>query len=88
VGRPAVQSSPYSLIRIVRAASRLKVFDYNRPQGQEIKMSGINGDKARFNRRRRQKISRRLSNQKMLKALEDKHLTPPAAQASPKEKVA
>jgi hypothetical protein len=51
-------------------------------------MSGINGDKARFNRRRRQKISRRLSNQKMLKALEDKHLTPPAAQTSRKEKVA
>ncbi len=51
-------------------------------------MSGINGDKARFNRRRRQKISRRLSNQKMLKALEEKHLTPPAAPTNLKEKVA
>jgi hypothetical protein len=35
-------------------------------------MSGINGDKARFNRRRRQKISRRQSNEKMLKALAEK----------------
>jgi hypothetical protein len=49
-------------------------------------MSGINGDKARFNRRRRQKISRRLSNQKMLKALEAKNLTPPPAPANLKEK--
>ncbi len=51
-------------------------------------MSAINGDKARFNRRRRQKISRRLSNQKMLKALAEKHMVPPALPASPKEKVA
>lgn len=49
-------------------------------------MSGVNGDKARFNRRRRQKISRRQSNEKMLKALAEKHLTPPPAQASSKEK--
>jgi cell fate (sporulation/competence/biofilm development) regulator YlbF (YheA/YmcA/DUF963 family) len=53
---------------------------------QEIKMSGVNGDKARFNRRRRQKISRRQSTQKMLKALADKHLAPPALQSSSKEK--
>jgi hypothetical protein len=39
-------------------------------------MSGINGDKARFNRRRRQKISRRILNQKMLKTLADQHLVP------------
>jgi hypothetical protein len=51
-------------------------------------MSGINGDKARFNRRRRQKISRRQSNEKMLKALAEKHLVPPATQTSSKEKVA
>ncbi len=51
-------------------------------------MSAINGDKARFNRRRRQKISRRLSNLKMLKDLEEKNLTPPAVQSSAKEKVA
>jgi hypothetical protein len=51
-------------------------------------MSGINGDKARFNRRRRQKISRRQSNEKMLKTLAAKHLVPPAAQANLKEKVA
>ena len=49
-------------------------------------MSGVNGDKARFNRRRRQKISRRISNQKMLKALEEKNLVPPAPQSVAKEK--
>jgi hypothetical protein len=51
-------------------------------------MSAINGDKARFNRRRRQKISRRLSNKEMLKAMADKHLTPAGAQVKEKEKVA
>jgi hypothetical protein len=51
-------------------------------------MSGINGDKARFNRRRRQKISRRQSTEKMLKALADQHLVAPAKQTSLKEKVA
>jgi hypothetical protein len=50
-------------------------------------MSGVNGDKARFNRRRRQKISRRLSNQKMLKALADKNLAPPAAQGAREKEV-
>jgi hypothetical protein len=49
-------------------------------------MSGINGDKARFNRRRRQKISRRLSNGKMLKALAEQNLVPPAKPANLKEK--
>ncbi|HXM65928.1 MAG TPA: hypothetical protein VN911_04285 [Candidatus Acidoferrum sp.] len=49
-------------------------------------MSGINGDKARFNRRRRQKISRRQSTQKMLKALAEKNLVAPALQTSSKEK--
>jgi len=51
-------------------------------------MSGINGDKARFNRRRRQKISRRQSNEKMFKALAEKHLAPPPAQTASKEKLA
>jgi hypothetical protein len=51
-------------------------------------MSAINGDKARFNRRRRQKISRRLSNKEMLKAMADKHLIPSASNAKEKEKVA
>jgi hypothetical protein len=50
-------------------------------------MSGINGDKARFNRRRRQKISRRLSNEKMLKVLAEKNLVAPAPQGA-KEKLA
>jgi hypothetical protein len=39
-------------------------------------MSGINGDKARFNRLRKQKIARRLRNQEMLKEM--------AAPAKPK----
>jgi hypothetical protein len=51
-------------------------------------MSGINGDKARFNRRRRQKISRRQRNEKMLKALAEKQLIAPAAPANLKEKLA
>ena len=49
-------------------------------------MSGVNGDKARFNRRRRQKISRRQSTQKMLRALAEKHLAAPALQSGAKEK--
>jgi hypothetical protein len=49
-------------------------------------MSAINGDKARFNRRRRQKISRRLSNKEMLKTLADKHLAPAGLQSKGKEK--
>jgi hypothetical protein len=51
-------------------------------------MSGVNGDKARFNRRRRQKISRRQSNEKMLKALAEKHLVIPPAHTNSKEKTA
>jgi hypothetical protein len=50
-------------------------------------MSGVNGDKARFNRRRRQKISRRQSNQKMLKALAEKNLVAPPKQADANERV-
>jgi len=49
-------------------------------------MSAINGDKARFNRRRRQKISRRQSTVKMLKALAEKNLAPPALQTNAKER--
>jgi hypothetical protein len=64
----------------------MTVFFGEQPEWQETEMSGINGDKARFNRRRRQKISRRQSNQKMLKDLAEKHLVAPAAQASAKEK--
>lgn len=40
-------------------------------------MSAVNGDKARFNRRRRAKISRRTSNEQMLKSLAEKNLMPP-----------
>ena len=58
------------------------------PTRQEINMSGINGDKARFNRRRRQKISRRQSNEKMLKVLAEKNLVAPPKAANLKEKTA
>jgi hypothetical protein len=51
-------------------------------------MSGINGDKARFNRRRRQKISRRISRQKMLETLAEKSLVPAGSKARQKEKAA
>jgi hypothetical protein len=47
-------------------------------------MSAINGDKARFNRRRRQKISRRIFNQKMLQTLADQNLVPAGSQAGDK----
>jgi hypothetical protein len=53
-----------------------------------MNMSGVNGDKARFNRRRRQKISRRQSNEKMLKALAEKNLVAPAKVENLKEKTA
>ena len=71
--------------REYRGATRAYV---KRPSNQERNMSGINGDKARFNRRRRQKISRRQSNEKMLKALAEKHLVAPPKPANLKEKVA
>ncbi len=41
-------------------------------------MSGINGDKSRFNRLRKQKIARRLRNHKMLK-----NMSLPANPAAP-----
>ena len=51
-------------------------------------MSAVNGDKARFNRRRKQKISRRQSNKEMLKALAEKNLVAPAADSGSKKEVA
>jgi hypothetical protein len=51
-------------------------------------MSGVNGDKARFNRRRRQKISRRQRKEKMLKDLAGKNLVAPAKAENLKEKSA
>jgi len=51
-------------------------------------MSGINGDKARFNRRRRQKISRRQRNEKMLKALAEKKLVAPPKPGNLKQTMA
>jgi hypothetical protein len=42
---------------------------YDPAETQELIMSGINGDKARFHRLRKQKIARRLRKQEMLKAL-------------------
>ena len=68
--------------------SRSIVARVSRPGRQERIMSGVNGDKARFNRRRRHKISRRQSREKMLKVLAEKHLVAPAAQVNLKENVA
>jgi hypothetical protein len=43
-------------------------------------MSGINGDKSRFNRLRKQKIARRLRNREMMKSLTEQK--PPAGASS------
>ncbi len=51
-------------------------------------MSSVNGDKARFNRRRRQKIGRRQRNERMLKAMAERHMVPPATDKRSKEKSA
>jgi hypothetical protein len=51
-------------------------------------MSAINGDKARFNRRRRQKISRRRSTEKLLKTMAEQNLVAPPKQTNLKERVA
>jgi hypothetical protein len=42
-------------------------------------MSGINGDKSRFHRLRKQKIARRLRKREILKSLADQGKTAPAA---------
>ena len=44
-------------------------------------MSGINGDKSRFHRERKQKIARRIRSQKLLKALAEARK--PASAAPP-----
>ena len=49
-------------------------------------MSGINGDKARFHRRRKQKIARRIQTQKLFKSLAEEQKTAAPATSS-KEKV-
>ena len=48
-------------------------------------MSGINGDKSRFHRERKQKIARRKRNRELLKNLAEGHkLTAPASVSKPK----
>jgi hypothetical protein len=47
-------------------------------KAKELLMSGINGDKSRFNRLRKQKIARRLRNHKMLK-----NMAAPASGSAP-----
>jgi len=50
-------------------------------------MSGINGDKSRFNRNRKRKIARRQRNREMMKTLaQQNHLTP--VSAKPNERTA
>jgi hypothetical protein len=52
-------------------------------------MSGINGDKARFHRQRKQKIHRRERNREMFKSLAKPSGTAaPRSDSKPKEKVA
>ncbi|HKN36321.1 MAG TPA: hypothetical protein VJX16_24035 [Terriglobales bacterium] len=51
-------------------------------------MSGINGDKSRFNRQRKQKIERRQRNRALFKNLVQPAKTPAAAPATkPKERI-
>ncbi len=50
-------------------------------------MSGINGDKSRFHRNRKQKIARRLRNREMVKTLGQQDKTP-ARVGKAKEKIA
>jgi hypothetical protein len=52
-------------------------------------MSGINGDKSRFNRQRKQKIARRQRNRVLLRNLAEPGKLPVAAAATkPKERIA
>jgi len=48
-------------------------------------MSGINGDKSRFNRERKQKIARRVRNRELLKRLAEQR-NPAAAPSGQKTK--
>jgi hypothetical protein len=49
-------------------------------------MSGVNGDKSRFNRERKQKIARRTRNREMMKRLAEAPPKPPASASDPKPK--
>jgi hypothetical protein len=53
---------------------------------RELTMSGINGDKSRFNRQRKQKIERRQRNRALLKHLAEKAKAPAAPAITPKER--
>ncbi len=47
-------------------------------------MSGINGDKSRFNRLRKQKIARRLRKQEILKTLGEQNTAAAGSSGKPK----
>jgi hypothetical protein len=48
-------------------------------------MSGINGDKSRFHRERKQKIAKRNRNRKLINRLAEEHkLATPATRSKPK----
>lgn len=49
-------------------------------------MSGINGDKSRFHRQRKQKIQRRMRNRELLKGLATQSRGTAVAASSPKAK--
>jgi len=56
------------------------------PHEQELTMSGINGDKSRFHRERKQKIARRSRNRGLWKRLaEERKPAAPASGSKPKE---
>ena len=50
-------------------------------------MSGVNGDKSRFHRERKQKIARRIRGQKLLQALAEQHKAKSAAPSAKVEPV-
>ena len=52
------------------------------PHEQELKMSGRNGDKARFHRDRKNKIARRMRNHAMLKSLTEQGKTAAGSSSS------
>lgn len=54
---------------------------------QELNMSGINGDKSRFNRERKQKIARRKRNRQLAMNLEHSKLPGGATAAKAKERL-
>ena len=62
------------------ATGKVRLRFVHKPEVQEFIMSGINGDKARFHRERKQRIAKRNRNRELLKSLIEQ--PKPAAPAS------